>query len=647
MPKLSIFTPGYTGVIIDHNPLDGNLPQDALLTAQNATPDPRQERAGALRKRPGLARFNIISAGGVILGGIPMPVAGFGGAPTSGGGGNTGDSDDGSSYGTGDMTGAPGGTFGASGAQGGDAPAETTPPGASQFGGGSLFSGARLFVIGRQGSDDAFSDEGGAGWYVSSKGLADVANIQSATPGPPIGPYQYPPVTPFDSAWSTLSAVGFEGTPLYYAAAYGSQILGIGSTTTRTVGSGAMGLQIRSNNGGTDALLATIFASRAKGTGIDNPGTNLATVTVSSVGSGYHVGDQLTVVGGTGTAATLQVLTLTGTGVATASVIDGGNYSVLPGSPFSTTAATGTGAGATFTYTQSVAARAAITFFHFGTDGFIYVGVKDGYKGQPAALTASYGRVYRCNPTDGALVEWNMGQAGEGVGAYDAIAGSTPMLFTHVPYCGCYFDGYLYVGTFPDAINETASLRATDGSFSGVPASFTGTGHAYGAHTALCVYNGRLFLGTGVWETTPSDVGVWSKTPGGAGTWTETFQATDGTAANGAFISSMVVFNDALYVAFFLPGQLARVYKVAANAPGDPTSTSFTVTTALTPSSYWTFSLFVDDGVLYAIGVDDIGGTMKAYVTTDGASWTDKTASLPTTSSSRMRPIFFGLSQAT
>src|SRR5258706_2903879 len=130
MGKISIFTLGHTGVVIDPNSQEPTVPQDALALAQNAGPDPRAGRGGAIRKRPGLARFNIAYAGGVILGGIPMPVAEFGGAPVSGGGAivGTGDADDGTSIGTGDMTGRPGGTF-----DGG--PIATTPPGAGIFGG--------------------------------------------------------------------------------------------------------------------------------------------------------------------------------------------------------------------------------------------------------------------------------------------------------------------------------------------------------------------------------------------------------------------------------------------------------------------------------------------------------------------------------
>lgn len=71
--------------------------------------------------------------------------------------------------------------------------------------------------------------------------------------------------------------------------------------------------------------------------------------TVSAGGTGYTVGDVLTVIGGTGsTAATLTVATLSGSAVATVTVSNAGLYSTYPSEPFSVTG--GTGSGATFTF---------------------------------------------------------------------------------------------------------------------------------------------------------------------------------------------------------------------------------------------------------------------------------------------------------
>ena len=67
-------------------------------------------------------------------------------------------------------------------------------------------------------------------------------------------------------------------------------------------------------------------------------------------GSGYQVGDDFYVVGGTFTTQMrLRVATLSGTAVATVTSVLGGEYSVIPSTPATTTAITGTGSGCTIT----------------------------------------------------------------------------------------------------------------------------------------------------------------------------------------------------------------------------------------------------------------------------------------------------------
>lgn len=76
---------------------------------------------------------------------------------------------------------------------------------------------------------------------------------------------------------------------------------------------------------------------------------SISTATVSAGGTGYTVGDVLTIVGGTkATAATLTVATLSGSAVATVTVSNVGNYWTFPTEPVSVTG--GTGSGATFNF---------------------------------------------------------------------------------------------------------------------------------------------------------------------------------------------------------------------------------------------------------------------------------------------------------
>jgi hypothetical protein len=75
-------------------------------------------------------------------------------------------------------------------------------------------------------------------------------------------------------------------------------------------------------------------------------------VTVASGGTGYTVGDTLTVIGGTFTTqATYTVATVSGGVVLTVTRTAGAGYSVLPTNPVSTTGGTGTGATLNLTWT--------------------------------------------------------------------------------------------------------------------------------------------------------------------------------------------------------------------------------------------------------------------------------------------------------
>jgi hypothetical protein len=92
--------------------------------------------------------------------------------------------------------------------------------------------------------------------------------------------------------------------------------------------------------GGTQATLSPLMAG--------------STATVVAGGTGYTVGDTLTIVGATGTPSQLTVATLSGSAVATVTFSTSGSMSALPTNPVSVTG--GTGSGATFTMTYSIAA---------------------------------------------------------------------------------------------------------------------------------------------------------------------------------------------------------------------------------------------------------------------------------------------------
>lgn len=208
-PKpIDVFSLGLSGVIIDPHPLMTDVPTDALTQAQNVSHDPMKGRGGALRKRPGFSKFNQINAGGVILGGCPMAVAGTGGAPEDGGGGDTGGGDGG-----GDGTGGGGGDFGGGGTGTGGDPGGT---------GGGAFGSNTGIIMGI----DTNNTAGGYGWLVSPpKGTAAAAVTTSP----------YAPHMPQNTGFST----GIKGTPccatddgwFYFAKAQDTDSTGSSQTT--------------------------------------------------------------------------------------------------------------------------------------------------------------------------------------------------------------------------------------------------------------------------------------------------------------------------------------------------------------------------------------------------------------------------------
>lgn len=72
----------------------------------------------------------------------------------------------------------------------------------------------------------------------------------------------------------------------------------------------------------------------------------IATVAINAGGTGYAVGDILTISGGTGVAATVKVLTLATTAVATVEILNVGIYSVNPSASAAATSG-GSGSGCT------------------------------------------------------------------------------------------------------------------------------------------------------------------------------------------------------------------------------------------------------------------------------------------------------------
>jgi hypothetical protein len=76
----------------------------------------------------------------------------------------------------------------------------------------------------------------------------------------------------------------------------------------------------------------------------------LVPTAIAAAGSGYMIGDTITLAGGTNTLPTiLTVATVSGSGVASVTVSQAGSYSAIPSNPVAQASTSGSGSGATFT----------------------------------------------------------------------------------------------------------------------------------------------------------------------------------------------------------------------------------------------------------------------------------------------------------
>lgn len=552
MGKIKNYSLGSQGVILDPHHLLPGVSPEGMSKAQNFFHDANAGFAGALRKRPGFQKFNPLNMGGAILGGIGMPVAGNGSAVGGGAPIGTGDPADGTSTGTGDGTGLPGATW-----DGSAAPVFTPPSVGGSFFTGSgttLFGGARLIVIGRGNNSGTSGSNGGIGWFVSSKGLADTAVAVTKTTGlQPACIVAYPPTTVFAGSNGTPSVYHPASGYLFYAAGHDQPS---GTATT-----------IRKVNGATDSLVATIA--------------------VSTVDAAFSNGNHLT----------------------------GQN-------------------------------RQHVSDMHLGYDGFIYISLKDRAGGQDVN-NLNYGRVFKMNPTTGTVSD---------------VTVTAPAM---LPYVTTFFDGKIFWGSFDLAASEVTAVL-TSANFYATNADFTGSvvdqglTPSAGGGVVTCALpfpsndpsNQILFVGTGSNGAAFNAIFTRQRGVAGGVNWLggSPLIGSGGAATAGNNFPSLCEFGGNLYASFYNPGQIAKIYKFTPDYSGLAADGFWngagTWTTAATLAITTSYTLFADDGVLYAIGQLGFGGTQGAYVSTDGATWTDKSASLPAFGNqSYPLPILAGFNQ--
>ena len=90
------------------------------------------------------------------------------------------------------------------------------------------------------------------------------------------------------------------------------------------------------------ALLSGLLNScRVTNGTFETPTASVATIELVAGGTGYTADDELTVVGGTGTAATIKVLTVNAGVIQTAGILTVGSYTVEPANAVAVTGGTG------------------------------------------------------------------------------------------------------------------------------------------------------------------------------------------------------------------------------------------------------------------------------------------------------------------
>lgn len=564
MAPIKVYTPGAGGVNIDSDPF--LAADEELQVGENAYHDPTAGHGGALRKRPGLTKFNLIAAGGAILGGITMAIAGLGGAPQPTGtfGDPTGDD-----TGGGDGTGSPGGTID------GDAPSQ----GAGQFTSSTLFSGARLIVLGH-GDNTSSSAVRGLGWYVTSKGINDSA-ITTTVPGPPGVCWAEPETTTF---------LGVNGRPfvqdsgwLYYA--------GNHDQSTGTVAT------IRKTNAATDTLLCTFpVATVTAAFSNDNvsTGTNKQSVMHIHAGSDGNLYVALKDrAGGADVAAKNygRIFRVNKTS---------GSYTELPRL-------------SEVTYVTDITRHLPYTVAYF--NGSVFWGQFNTDNNEAYTSSATDPGRNNIFATDSSISTSYLDYSNNGNGnmcmamvPFPASGGTNQVLFVAT--------GITASGGDSPAIavrtRETVQYGGVAGSW----------------QTSLLIDQAAGGAGSTVAQSDFSTKTGWATSGGSA-------------LAAGAHFSSMIEFDGNLYASFSSSGTVARIFKFVPDYSSVWTDGLWTgngtwsiAYNSITAIEH--YNLCVDDGVLYAVS-----NARRILTTSDGTTWTDKITNIPAGSHSDTLVNFF------
>ncbi len=248
---------------------------------------------------------------------------------------------------------------------------------------------------------------------------------------------------------------------------------------------------------------------------------------------------------------------------------------------------------------------------------------------------ANKSRLFKLNPNTKALTAATLT-------SYDATqVGSGAALYALGSY-----NGRIIVGTYSDAATGTAVLWPVLPTASGGIEDLGIGSLSFGPppeRNIGCIQNfdQTLYVGTGLASTTgiTGSSNIYQMSITATGTWTATSVVTgSATGASGNYFPSMCVFKSKLYATYYNPGLVSIVYQYD--------GTTWTGVQTLNTGSARRLFLFVDKDTLYSVGPgNDSTGAPAMYSTTNGTSWTTRTANFPSGSAVQPVPVVFGFEQ--
>jgi hypothetical protein len=235
-------------------------------------------------------------------------------------------------------------------------------------------------------------------------------------------------------------------------------------------------------------------------------------------------------------------------------------------------------------------------------DGSVYLGTWDS--GTSSANVV--GRILKLDPNSGQLTN---------VGDVNSLTG-------YIPWALKFHNGELWAGLHRSNTSAGRIYRIKPNEQTTWTLDRDLTTDSVGPCTVIESYNGKMYFGSAAASGTFAKFGSRDS----AGTYALVYTGTGGTAQDYNGFYAATVFADNLYFSYWNPDgtEVSRIMKY----DGTTVTTAFTVTSL---ADLPIIGLYVDNGVLYAIGAIVSGTTYTGLLlsTTDGTTWTNRTSNIP------------------